>query len=134
MIYAPRSPRRTLAEIISNIEGIAKNHALPREQIVTLCNEARRSTDYKFEHENPIKAKVMEATQLLTADADGIARMPGEDKEFVSVTGVCKLAGLEPSAANLNRVARAMSELGFVRLSRTRVYPSARWFMPRAMQ
>ena len=125
-------PRRSLHEILEHIEITAKNHLLPRSDIVKLCGEARKSTVYKYEHgENPIRVAVQKAIQGLKVDKDGVACMP--DGEYMTTLLFTPFAGVEVTHANLARVGKALVAIGFVRLSRTRIYPSARWFVPSAL-
>lgn len=122
--------RRSLSQVIDEIERVARNKLEPREKIVTLCDDARRSVLVRFEKHDPVHEAVMRGVEDTTVDADGLVQMEGE---YMTTMRLLFRIGIPRTPANLAKVGKALSSLGYVRLARTRLHPRARWFAPRAI-
>ena len=122
--------RRSLSQLIDLIEAKARNKAEPRDEIVKLCDDARKSIEVRYEKHDPVREAVMRALETTTIDEDGMVLMDGE--YLTTMRLLCKL-GLNRSHGNLCKVGKALAALGYVRLARTRIHPQSRWYAPRMM-
>lgn len=114
--------------LIAEIESTARNPLLPRDKIVKLCGEARRSAHVRYEMDNPTRAAVMRASEEFSVDDDGLVLLDGE---YMTSMRLLMRLGMPRTPANVTRVGKALSGLGYVRLSRTRIHPASRWYAPR---
>jgi hypothetical protein len=121
--------RRSLAQIIDTIEVTARNKLEPRDRIVDLCDEARRSLMMRHARSDPTQEAVMLALEQAEVDAEGLMMLDGD---YLTTARLMKKIGLKCTPPNYTKIGRMLSGLGYVRLARTRVHPSARWFAPRA--
>jgi hypothetical protein len=120
--------KKSLDMLIAEIESTARNPLLPRDKIVKLCGEARRSAHVRFETDNPTRAAVMRAAEEFSVDDDGLVMLDGE---YMTSMRLLMRLGMPRTPANVTRVGKALSGLGYVRLSRTRIHPASRWYAPR---
>lgn len=120
--------KKSLDMLIAEIESTARNPLLPRDRIVKLCGEARRSAHVRYEMDNPTRAAVMRAAEDFSVDDDGLVILDGE---YMTSMRLLMRLGMPRTPANVTRVGKALSGLGYVRLSRTRIHPASRWYAPR---
>ncbi len=120
--------KRSLDHLLNEIESVARNPLLPREKIMKLCDEARLSTQVRYETDNPTRLAVMRVVDEFSIDEDGLVILDGE--HMTTMRLLLKL-GMNRTPANLTRIGKALSGLGYVRLARTRVHPASRWYAPR---
>lgn len=121
--------RRSLSQVIDTIELTARNKLEPREKIVDLCDEARRTIHLRYEKSDPVHDGVMRSLEDAVIDSEGLMHM---DDEYLTTMRLLLKLGLQRTSANLAKVGKTLSGLGYVRLARTRLHPQARWFAPRA--
>jgi hypothetical protein len=125
---------RAAAQIIDEIERVAKNKLEPRETIVRLCDEARHSLHNTKPPRpgDPFAAKVRETLKGkdVRVDEDGMLCI-GE--EYMTTMLLLLRTGLPKTPANLARVGRTLGDLGYVKVQRTRLHPQARWYAPQGL-
>lgn len=122
--------RRPIAQIVDEIERLARNKLEPRDKIVRLCDDARRTLQVRFETSDPIRDAVMRAVEDSTIDDEGLVHLDGD---YMTTVSLMLKAGITRTPAHMAKVGKALSGLGYVRLARTRVHPQSRWFAPRVI-
>lgn len=119
---------RSLANIVDDIERIAKDPREPRTDLLKLVTELRQSRP-TLDETDPVRAAVLKAVASdVAAGADHFAMLNGS---YMTVSGLCAHVKHEPSSGNLARIGKVLGDLGFVRTPRTRLFPVSRWMMPR---